>query len=433
MSQVTTFSRTQGSFGTRIAPWMLAAALAVGPIVATAGPAAAQSRAEARDNASKGKAGPDKPGLDKPGVGKTAEAKNDAKGATPKGTSPDAGPPKAGPPKAGAPKGAPKGRGAGGGRPPGMFVGVDPVRKGPIQQTTPVVGRIVGREGGVVAARTPGPVGSIKVHVGDRVKKGDVLAILVTDLLRAQLEQQRAELRLAKQKVERLERLRSSSSAAFQRALYDDRVQEVARAEAAVRIAGLALKYSKIVAPFDGVVTKRHTDAGAYLPIGGQVVTLINDRNLEIEVDVPADRIGGLLPGKKIRFSTASGRSYVGTVRAIVPEQNPMTRTLAVRITPDFQDTDPGRAINQSVTVDVPIGAARTAVSVHKDGVIARGGGYFVYVILGGKAVPRPIVIGEAVGSRYIVERGLAPGDIVIIRGNERVRPGMPVTFRKGS
>jgi multidrug efflux pump subunit AcrA (membrane-fusion protein) len=110
-----------------------------------------------------------------------------------------------------------------------------------------------------------------------------------------------------------------------------------------------------------------------------------------------------------------------------------MTRTLAVRIAPNFTEDDPRRAINQSVTVDVPVGAARDVVSVHKDGVIAQGDGYMVFVAVDGRAVPRPVRIGDAIGSRYVVEGGLAPGDIVIVRGNERVRPGMPVVFRKGS
>lgn len=410
---------------------VLAGGLAGGLTLAAPTTSVAQSRAEARNN-------------NENGAAKTGESKNDPKKAgDPKTAQPGTNRPgtggataqggqKPGGPPAG-PKAGPKAKPGGPGRPKGMFVGVDAVRKGPIQQTTPVVGRIVGREGGIVAARTPGPVEVMKVYVGDRVKKGDVIAILVTDIIRAQLELQRVELRLAKQKVERLEKLRATSSAAFQRALYDDRVQEIARAQANVRIAELALKYSKIVAPFDGVVTKLYTDAGAYLPVGGQVVTLINDRNLELEVDVPADRIGGLLPGTKVRFETASGRKYGGTVRAIVPEQNSLTRTLAVRITPHFTDTDPRRAINQSVTVQVPVGRRRDVISVHKDGVIARGDGYYVFVVVKGRALPRPVVIGEAIGSRYVVERGLAGGDIVIIRGNERVRPGMPVVFRKGS
>jgi multidrug efflux pump subunit AcrA (membrane-fusion protein) len=42
-------------------------------------------------------------------------------------------------------------------------------------------------------------------------------------------------------------------------------------------------------------------------------------------------------------------------------------------------------------------------------------------------AVPRPVTLGEAVGSRFVVLRGLKPGELVIVRGNERVRPGMPV------
>lgn len=392
----------------KVARIVLATALAGCLMTAAATVSIAQGRAEARtdDAAGEDTAGDrksaqprDKPGQQPPGEGKSAQ-----------------------------------GGGEGGkGAPNAMFVGVDKVQKGPIQQTTPVVGRIVSREGGVVSARTPGPVEEMRVHVGDRVKKGDVLAVLVTDLLHAEVSNQRAELRLAKQKLERLEKLRTTSSAAFQRATYDDHVQELARAQAKLRIAELALKYSRIVAPFDGVVTKRHTDAGAYLPIGGQVVTLINDRNLELEVDVSADRLAGLTPGAKVHFETASGRNYTGAVRAIVPEQNPMTRTLAVRIKPDFTDNDPRRAINQSITVEIPVGKARDVVSVHKDGIIANGDEYMAYVVVKGRATPRPVAIGESIGSRYVVERGLAPGDIVVIRGNERLRPGMPVVFRKGS
>jgi len=66
-------------------------------------------------------------------------------------------------------------------RPP-VQVGVDSVITEPLRQTVPVIGRFVARQTGVVAARINGPVGEFRVEVGDRVEKGDVIAMLVDKL-----------------------------------------------------------------------------------------------------------------------------------------------------------------------------------------------------------------------------------------------------------
>ena len=58
-------------------------------------------------------------------------------------------------------------------------VDVDEVRIEPLSQTVPVIGRLVARQSGVVAARIGGPVADMQVSVGDRVKKGDILGVLI--------------------------------------------------------------------------------------------------------------------------------------------------------------------------------------------------------------------------------------------------------------
>jgi RND family efflux transporter MFP subunit len=331
---------------------------------------------------------------------------------------------RAGPPKDGARRG--------GGRPPTRVV-VDVIKKRALQQTTPVIGRLVLREGGVIAARTAGAISEMKVHVGDVVRTGDVLARLVDDTVKAQLELARADLRLAEQELARVEDLRKRSSAAFQKARYEDAIQKVIRARSNMRIAELALSYMTIRAPFPGVITKRGTDTGAWVKTGDPVVTLINIESLEIEADVPADRTAGLNPGAKVMFTLRDGKPYVAAVRALVPEINPMTRTLAVRFVPTFPPGTAPRAANQAVTIAVPIGPKREIVSVHKDAVLERGGAQIVFVVIGGKALPRTVVLGEAFGTRFEVKAGLRPGELVVIRGNERLFPGQPVQPIRGS
>ena len=339
---------------------------------------------------------------------------------------------------------------------PPAVVRVDAVLREPLRQTLPVIGRLVANQKTDVAARIKGPVASIKVRVGDRLKAGDVIAELVSDSLvwerevraaqvaagRARLAESRSALKLAAQELKRLENLRKS--AAFSKARRDDKRQGVAKAEsmvnvfkatlkqagAALKLAEIALGYATIRAPFPGVITARHTEVGAYVDVGEAVVTMVNDGALEIEAAVPAARIAGLTPGTMVDVAVAEAGRYRATVRAVVPEENPLTRTRLVRFTSHFDDTATAFAANQSVTLDLPVGRPRDVVTVHKDAVLNRKGKTLVFVLVDGKAQIRPVRLGEAVGGRFEVLKGLKTGDLVVVRGNERLLPGQEVRIK---
>ena len=84
-------------------------------------------------------------------------------------------------------------------------------------------------------------------------------------------------------------------------------------------------------------------------------------------------------------------------------------------------------AANQSVTILLPTGGGEEVVTVHKDAVIRQGPKAIAYVVQDGVANPRPLDLGLAVGSRFQVLDGVSPGDVVVVRGNERLRPGQSV------
>lgn len=362
--------------------------------------------------------------------------------------------------------GAPGARAGGGapgvrgfGRP--TFVSVDPVTSGPVTETVPLFGRIVANQSGVIASRVKGPVGEIRVKVGDRVKKGDVLAVIVSDTLSAERDLTEAELTefvakvrtsqaqldLANQELKRLERLRQS--AAFPAARYEDKRMDVARlrsvlaetqsrvaqARAKLKMADIDLAYATIRAPYEGTVSERQTDVGAYLSVGAPVVTLINDRSLEVEAEVPAVRVPGLTPGREIAGHFENdGAKFRAKVRAIVPEENALARTRTVRFSADLQDEGPPPAVNQSVVLAIPIGPVHDAVSLHKDAVVLRDGRPAVFVVNGdNKAELRPVQLGAALGERFVVTSGVRPGDKVVTRGNEGLRPNQNVQIRTGA
>lgn len=336
------------------------------------------------------------------------------------------------------------------------LVGIDKVRSETVSQTVPVIGRLVARQSGVVAARVGGPVAQMRAAVGDRVDTGDVLAVLVREQLhwvrerraaevtsrKAQLAVRNAELVMKNQEMGRLDKLRKNKSAAYRESKFDDMRQEVAmlssqvaeasarllQAQADARLAQIDLRYATIRAPFPGVVTQRHTDVGAYLSVGQAVVTLIDDSALEVEAEVPANRIAGLSPGVKVAVRI-NEQTITAKVRAVVPQENPLTRTRTVRFSADLAALRGRLAGNQSVSVAIPISTGKEIVSVHKDAILKRGGNDMVFVVEKGAVQPRNIKIGDGVGGRFVVRNGLKVGDVVVIRGNERLFPGQPVRF----
>lgn len=336
------------------------------------------------------------------------------------------------------------------------LVAVDAVIVEPLSQTMPVIGRFVARQIGDISAQVGGPVEEVRVQVGDRVRAGDVLvrlstesAISTRDLHAAQhresqatLEKARAQAQLAELELRRLENLKKS--AAFSQAQYDEKRTELAQlrasvtgAEAAVarsaanlELAELDLRRAEITAPYNGVVVHRLISAGAYVNQGTPVVTLVNDEDLEIEADVPSDRLDGLTVGRDVRVRLDKTRELPAVVRAIVPVESALTRTRPVRFSVEFGESGTvGLAADQSATVLLPVGARRDVVTVHKDGIISQGSNTTVFVVEEGKARAQQVRLGEAVGARFEVLDGLVPGDIVVIRGNERLRTGQAVTY----
>ena len=330
----------------------------------------------------------------------------------------------------------------------------DTVRVEPMLQTVEVLGRVVARQSGVLATRIAERVAVVEVQVGDRVERDQILVRLSDDRMaserrlrlaelnaaQARVDSQKATLAKTNQTLQRQNSLRGST--AFRKDLAQDLQRDVdsstadlaaskadlARADAQLALAEIALEDTVIRAPFPGVVTVRHAVEGSYIRIGDPLLTLLNDLELEIEADVPTTRTGGLQPGGIVDAHLQPGGHLPAVVRAVVPEENPRTRTRSVRFVPQLDGTGVKLISNQSVSVHVPIGEKRDVVTVQKDAVTVQGSRNVAFVVTDGKVEARTIVLGESVGQRFEVIEGLTAGDEVVIRGNERLRDGDAVT-----
>ncbi|MEZ5847577.1 MAG: efflux RND transporter periplasmic adaptor subunit [Geminicoccaceae bacterium] len=332
---------------------------------------------------------------------------------------------------------------------------VDPVIAEELTETVSVLGRVVAKREGAIAAQVAAPVAETRVEVGDRVDEGDILVRLDPTRLEFDRELAAAELAAAEgehnttlrqidllgQERDRLARLKGS--AAFSKARLDDKVAEIAatrsqaetararleRARVSLSLRAADLDDADIRAPYRGVVVERHVSAGAYVRVGDPVVVMVDSDSIEIEADVPAERLRGSKAGETLRL-TIGDAAYDARLRAIVPVENPMTRTRAVRFEPLVGIDEAVSAIGQSVTVDLPVGASRDVLTVHKDAVTPVQGARIVFVVDKENIVqPRPVMLGSALGNRFEVLDGLQPGDLVVIKGNERLQPGQAVIF----
>ena len=330
---------------------------------------------------------------------------------------------------------------------------VDPVVRQAYTHTVPILGRLVTVQAGTVAAQVPGAVTQVHVQVGERVQQGQTV-VSISDrsprlrkqLLQAQRKEVEARIRvaeaqleLARQDVERLSALTHSSAvsrsqidnAMQQQNIAFARVQETRAAldiaDAQIRLADLELFHTRIIAPYDGAVIEKFTEAGSYLQQGQAVIRLVADAVMELEADVPAERLEGLTAGKMVQIFFDDGSEHQAFVRAVVPEENPRTRTQRVRFGLNLADKPLAWAVDQSVRVLIPAGAERAINSVHKDAIIHQGQGSIVYVVEQGLTKLRPVEIGSPIGNRLEIVSGLNEGDLAVIRGNERLRPDQPV------
>lgn len=337
-------------------------------------------------------------------------------------------------------------------------VEVADVQRQTVSDTRNVIGQIVAQVESAIASRVAGIVESTEIQVGDRVKIGDVIARLdpseiklqqrtataEVEVARAGVEVAQAELRSAEVSFERQAALRNSR--AFSRSRFEDLQQQVARARAGVARASAQLaraqaalaeiryrlEQSIITAPFPGIVLEKQVDTGSYVTVGAPLVTMIDLSRLEIEANVPVELLAALAPGKTVSATIDGGGTHDAVVRSILPVRSVSTRTGPVRFgfnmgeMPEIQ-----LARGKSVMLALPASGDRDVLTVPKDALVQAGDGWIVYAVVDGKAVMRPVEIGLATGDRLEVKSGLAAGDSVIVRGNERIRPGQDVVVAR--
>ncbi|MCX4242662.1 efflux RND transporter periplasmic adaptor subunit [Paraliomyxa miuraensis] len=321
--------------------------------------------------------------------------------------------------------------------PPARVV-VATARGGGLDDRWVFLGEVEAMRRAELAAGADGEVLEVAVRVGDRVKEGDGLLRVDGSLAKARLAAAKAsrtettqELEQARRDRERAESLGASivPEAEIERDVTRATTLETRRARlsAAEREAKVQLGRHRVFAPFDGVIAARWVDPGDWVSPGSRVLDLVDDETVEIIVDGSAELVQRIEPGAEATVQRGDQQvpaEIVGVVRAL----DPITRTAKIRLIP--RERVPWLLPGASVDVGFSIHRDEPGVVVPRDALVYGAVGVRVIEVQADAATPIEVeVIATADELALVRGEGLAEGDVVVVKGNERLRPGQPVAI----
>jgi RND family efflux transporter MFP subunit len=295
-------------------------------------------------------------------------------------------------------------------------------------------GSVISRKDSRVAAEREGRLIWV-AEVGTQVQAGMPLARLNDSLVqqnlavrRAAVEREQARQEYFAGELKRLEQLKLRDYANQSRLdeVHKDLLvsrSELAAARARVRAADELLKRSQVAAPFAGVVTERLAQAGEWADEGKALVRLVDNLSLEVQTWVPVTTLSFI--GLETVLDLRAGEQlFQGVVRTIIPVGDDLSRLYELRLGLDGSSWLAGL----SIRVGVPSAKAREVVAIPRDALVLRRGGSSVFRILDDDTAEQvAVTTGIAIGPYIEVVSKIRPGDRVVVRGGERLRPGQQV------
>lgn len=346
------------------------------------------------------------------------------------------------------------------GGPPPSSVRVDAARMERVQEQRMVLGELRPVRLSSLAAEEPGQAVELAVVEGQQVKSGSVIARLDSKRLELELQQLEAEEAAAKAAaMERrsqmqwrqrdLETLRglAEREAARAKEMYDAEFaatvaeaallaaeQQVAVARARADLLRQRIKDMTITAPFDGAITARHIELGEWVAEGDPVVDLLSTQTMEAWLVVPQQFAASVMKPKvavTIELE-ATGEQLTSTDTRSVPKVDEKSRMFALIARLDNSE---GRlAPGMSIRGWVPTGQSADHLTISKNAILRNDIGPYVYVVRssGGDAPPQAMPVNVNVlfslMERVVIRSpAIAPGDLLVVEGNERLFPTAPV------
>ncbi|MGO9586153.1 MAG: efflux RND transporter periplasmic adaptor subunit [Limisphaerales bacterium] len=288
--------------------------------------------------------------------------------------------------------------------------------------TEEVVGTVRAKLHSIIEAKISGRIEQMLVVPGQNVKMGELLMQLDAREVPAQLDRALAVRQQAESDLKRATDLIQQKI--LSQSEYDNAQSKFRVADAAAKEAEAMLGYTKVIAPFDGVITRKYADVGDLAAPGKSLLEMEDARDLRLEADVPEAVISHLTLGDKLGVRVSGVTNELeGVVSEIAPSADPNSRTFLVKL--DLPAT-PGLRAGQFGRAAMPVGET-SALRVQASAVVQRGQMELVFVVVNGHAQLRIVKTGKRIGDEVELVSGVDAGEKVVVDGAANLVDGQPV------
>ena len=304
-------------------------------------------------------------------------------------------------------------------------------------QTLALPGTLQGAQQSPIAARATGYLKRWTKDIGSSVEKGELLAEIESPEIDQQLsqavaarQQTAASLALAKSTTERWEALRKRDVVSQQeldekRSGAAQASANLAAAEANVERLRQMLGFTRVTAPFSGVITRRAVDNGDLIDSSGKTLFVLTQMDpLRIYVNVPQSYAQLVKSGQKVVVSQAElrGKTFTGEVVRTAASIDSATRTMQVEI--KLANRDGALMPGAYVQVSLPLSASPSLV-VPTNVLLFRGEGTRVAMVdAAGKIRLRPVTLGRNLGEAIEIVDGIGPRDRLVVNPSDSLSEG---------
>jgi len=318
---------------------------------------------------------------------------------------------------------------------PALTVNVSQPTQIDISQRILANGSIAAWQEAIIGAEVTGlKITEVRVNVGDRVKLGDVMAVLQSDTLQAELAQAQASLAEAtasaldaKAQSDRAKSLQQQgffSNAQLSQTLAADAIAQarVQSARAAVQLQAVRLSQTQVRSPDAGVISSRRATVGSVVDASTELFRLIRQERLEWRAEVNASDLGRIKPGTAVQVTAASGQVLNGKVRMVAPSVDPQTRNALVYV--DLLGPIGSARAGMYAKGEITLGQSQ-AMTVPQTAVVLRDGFNYVFTVgAHNKVTQSKVQTGRLSGERLEILSGLKSDAMVVVSGGAFLNHG---------
>ena len=335
------------------------------------------------------------------------------------------------------------------------LVEIEKVKVVKVSEKTNAIGRLVALDPIIVSSKINQEILKVHFKIGDNIKKNDLLFTLASKDIIRNIKQINAELKLEEKTLNLLKeqlslrdsKAKNAKNLKERKIITQDNLdnvnisllqnkQQIAQREYNIIKLKISLDenkenltFAKILSPVDGNIISIQAQTGALISKGKILASILANGLNEIETDLRSELASKIIIGSEVNIINDK-TNYKGKVRGIVNSENIRTGTRKVRITLNESLPKSLSASGTRFSLEISIGKSLPRLLIPKDALISRGNKQIVYCFEKGLAKQKLVKIGISVGNKIEILGGLEEGQLVVVKGNENLRPNQSIKIK---